>query len=171
MRIEVEKLKEHGGGFTQTYEAGSLKLEDDDLRLIGVAEVRGRIRRDDQEVQFDGELHAKVEIPCARCLKPVVLPLDGKFAERFAPQVSWRTEEQHELHEEDLNLAVFDGESIELDDLIREEILLRVPNHVLCRDDCKGLCPRCGIDLNANDCDCQSKETDVRWDALKDLRF
>ena len=54
------------------------------------------------------------------------------------------TEEQHELQAEDLNLAVFDGEAIELDDLVREEILLAVPGHVLCSEECKGCVPICG---------------------------
>jgi uncharacterized protein len=104
-------------------------------------------------------------------LKPVVLPLAAELSERFVGAVSWREEEQHELREEDLNLAVFNGETIELDDLVREEILLSMPAQVLCREDCKGLCAACGADRNLNSCDCETRQIDSRWGALKDLRF
>ncbi|HVS21483.1 MAG TPA: DUF177 domain-containing protein, partial [Pyrinomonadaceae bacterium] len=129
MRIELEKLAELGGKFSKVYEVGSLSLDDKYVRLTEPAQVRGRIKRSESEVELRGVLHAKVQTLCSRCLKPVELPIDSEFTERFATAVSWRAEEQHELREEDLNLAVFDGEVIELDDLTREEILLAVPDH------------------------------------------
>ena len=70
-----------------------------------------------------------------------------------------------------MDLAVFDGEGIELDDLVREEILLAMPGHVLCSEECKGLCPTCRIDLNVRTCNCITDRTDSRWDKLKDLQF
>jgi uncharacterized protein len=169
MRIELDKLEDLGGRFAEKVD--SLSLDEGDVRLLGPAEVRGRIQRSGKEVELRGELHATVEVPCGRCLKPVEFPLDGKFDERFASEVGWRGEEQHELRAEDLNLAVFDGAVLDLGDLIREEILLALPGHVLCREDCKGLCPQCGADLNAGVCKCESKEIDSRWQALKDLQF
>ncbi len=170
MRIEVDRLEELGNKFSQTYEVDSLPLDDQDIRLTEPAEVRGRIKRSGKEVELRGELHAKIEAACSRCLQPVELPIQAEFAERFVPAVSWRAEEQHELREEDLNLAVFDGEAIELNDLVREEILLAMPSHVLCRDDCKGLCPICGIDRNTGSCRCESAEGDSRWQKLKELQ-
>jgi uncharacterized protein len=170
MRIELDNL-EKSGDFAQTYQPGELVLDEQELRLIGPAEIRGRFRRKGEEVELSGHLSAAVEATCARCLKPVELPVEADFSERFVPAVSWRSEEQHELSEEDLNLAVFNGEAIELDDLVREEILLAMPAQVLCREDCKGLCPNCGIDRNVNTCDCEVRQIDSRWGALKDLRF
>jgi uncharacterized protein len=170
MRIELDNL-EKSGEFAQTYRPGDLALDDAELRLIGPAEIRGRYRKNGEEVELQGRLSATVEATCARCLKPVVLPLAAKLSERFVAAVSWRDEEQHELREEDLNLAVFSGEAIELDDLVREEILLAMPAQVLCREDCKGLCPTCGADRNLNSCDCETGQSDLRWGALKDLQF
>jgi len=171
MRIELERLKEFGGKFSRVYEINELPLDDTEVRLLEPAEVRGRIRREGNEVELRGELHTQLEATCGRCLKPVVLPINTQFTERFVPAVSWRDEEQHELHEVDLNLAVFDGEAIEMDDLVREEILLAMPGHVLCSEDCKGLCPICGIDKNLGSCDCESKEIDSRWEKLKELQM
>ena len=170
MRIELDD-REKSGEFAQTYQPGELALDEQELRLIGPAEIRGRFRRKGEEVELSGHLSAAVEAICARCLKPVELPVEADFSERFVPAVSWRSEEQHELSEEDLNLAVFNGEAIELDDLVREEILLAMPSQVLCRGDCKGLCPNCGLDRNVNACDCDVRQIDSRWGALKDLQF
>lgn len=170
MRIELDTLGK-GGLFAQAYQPNELPLEEADLRLIEPADIRGRVNRKAEEVEVTGRLSAKVEAACARCLKSVTLPIAAEFSERFVPAVSWRAEEQHELREEDLNLAVFDGESIELDDLVREEILLATPAQVLCSEDCQGLCPDCGVDRNINECKCETHEVDSRWHALKDLRF
>jgi uncharacterized protein len=170
MRIELDNL-EKSGEFAQTYRPGELALDDSELRLIEPAEIRGRYRKNGEEVALHGHLSATVEAPCARCLKPVALPLAAELSERFVGAVSWRDEEQHELREEDLNLAVFNGEAIELDDLVREEILLAMPAQVLCREDCQGLCPICGMDRNVSQCECESRQTDARWGALKDLQF
>lgn len=171
MRIELDRLEQDGGKFSRTYEPGELSLDDDEVGLVEPAEVSGRIRRDGKEVELSGELHAKIKTACDRCLQPVNLSIGAEFKERFVPAVSWRAEQQHELQEEDLNLAVFDGEAIEVDELVREEILLAVPAHVLCREDCRGLCPVCGIDRNQTSCQCETKGTDSRWQGMENLRF
>lgn len=171
MRIELEKLAGSAASFSQVYQVSDLPFDETELRMIAPAEVKATVRRTDGEAELRGELHAKVTVPCARCLQPVELPLDVKFAERFVRAVGWRNEEGHELAEEDLNLAVFDGEAIELDDVVREEMLLAIPAHVLCREDCRGLCPDCGVDRNQSNCECESAAVDSRWEKLKDLRF
>jgi uncharacterized protein len=171
MRIELDKLDDEGGKFAEVYEVNQLPLEDADVRLIEPAEVRGRVSRVGREAELRGQLHTKLEVVCGRCLKPVELPLSTEFNERFVRAVSWAAEEQHELHAEDLNVAVYDGEGIELDELVREELLLAVPANVLCREDCKGLCPNCGIDRNLSSCDCETNEVDLRWQTLKDLQM
>jgi DUF177 domain-containing protein len=170
MRIELEKLEESGGRFARTYAIGELEFDEQELSLIEPVTVEARIKRKGEEVQLRGNLRAKVAVPCGRCLKSVELPIDVKFAERFASTVSWKNEEQHELSESDLNLAAFDGAAIELDDLVREEIILALPGRLLCGEACKGLCSICGADLNVSNCDCRSKQVDSRWEKLKDLR-
>ena len=170
MRIELDSL-EQGGEFAQVYQPGELSLDETEVRLIGPAEIRGRIRRKGDEAEVIGRLSATIEATCARCLKPVALPIAAELSERFVQAVSWRSEEQHELSEEDLNLAVFNGESIEVDDLVREEILLALPAQVLCRESCRGLCPVCGVDRNLSTCDCEARQIDSRWEAFKDLQF
>ena len=171
MRIELENLERGGGSFARTYQPNELTFDDHDLRLLEPVEVSGRIRRKAGEVELRGKLATKVALPCRRCLKSVELPIEVEFSERFAPSVAWKDEEQHELQQEDLDLAVFDGAGIELDDLVREEVILAMPGHTLCREECQGLCPHFGTDLNASACDCAEKQIDSRWEKLKDMRF
>ena len=139
--------------------------------LIEPVTVNGRIRRKGVEVVLRGNLRTKAAVACGRCLKPVGLPIEVEFAERFTPAVSWKDEEQHELSEEDLDLSAFDGEGVDLDDLVKEEIMLAMPAVMLCTEECKGLCPNCGADFNEASCDCATKQIDSRWEKLKDLKF
>jgi uncharacterized protein len=170
MRLELENLAKDDS-FAHVYAADELPLDEQDLRLVEPARVEGRVRRKSEEVQVSGTLTTTIETPCARCLKPVLLPIKVEFSERFVRAVSWRAEEQHELASEDLNLSVFDGESIDLDELVREEIELAAPVQAFCREDCKGLCPVCGVDWNLTACECATQEIDSRWQQLKDLRL
>jgi len=170
MRLELENLGK-GGGFAHDYAPDDLPLDERDLRLVEPARVAGRVKLRGEEVQVSGTLTTTVETLCARCLKPVVLPIKAEFSERFVTAVSWRSEEQHELASEDLSLSVFDGETIELDELVREEIVLATPAQVLCGKDCKGLCPVCGVDRNVTACECETRQVDARWEKLKDMRF
>ena len=171
MRIELESADESGRRFTNTYERGQLDFDESELRLAEPVEVKGRIRRKNGEIELSGELHTKALVPCARCLKEVEIPIDVDFAERFATTVAWRNEEQHELSKDDLNLGLVEDEAIELDDVVKEEILLALPAQVHCDQNCKGICPSCGADRNAGDCGCKSEQIDSRWEKLKDLRL
>jgi len=170
MRIDLEKLDQTGGKLSRTYQPDELKFDQHDLTLTEPVIVDGRIRRKGLEVELLGNLRTKVAVACARCLKSVELPIEVDFTERFTPAVSWKDEEQHELSEEDLGLSAFDGEGIELDDLVKEEIMLAMPGQVLCSAGCKGLCPNCGVDFNTASCDCSTKQIDSRWEKLKELK-
>jgi uncharacterized protein len=170
MRIELEKLEESGGRFSEVYE--QLPFEETELKLLEPVKVTGRVAsKKDREAELDGQLRTRVSVPCARCLKAVELPIEVRFSERFVPAVAWRDQTQHELNQEDLNLAVFDGHGIELDDLVREEILLALPSQVICRPDCQGLCPECGVDRNEATCQCETSVVDSRWEKLKGLNL
>jgi uncharacterized protein len=171
MRIELDKLESHGGKFAHVYELNELPLNDPEVKLVEPGNVSGRIRRAGTEVELQGVLSARLETVCGRCLRQVQLPISTEFTERFVQAVSWGAEEQHELSPEDLNVAVFDGEAIDLDDLVREELLLALPANVLCREDCRGLCPVCGADRNLSECQCGDKEIDSRWEKLKELQM
>ena len=76
-----------------------------------------------------------------------------------------------ELAEEDLALSIFDGEFIDVDEIVREQLLLAIPAQLICQENCKGFCPVCGADRNVTDCNCDATEIDPRWSGLRDLQF
>jgi len=171
MRIEVEKLSGEGEDFAHTYGEGDLTLEEGRSRLAGATSVEGRASRKGEEVRLKGRIHAVVEVACDRCLRPVAGPLAVEFEESFIPLVADAREgEERELQATDLHVSVYEGESVDVDELVREQLLLAVPARFVCREDCKGLCPACGADLNAGDCACPRQETDPRWAALAALK-
>jgi uncharacterized protein len=116
-----------------------------------------------------GRVIARVEVECDRCLKPIEVPVDSKFKLEYVTQDDYQAQQAVELTEDDLDLTIFDGESIDIDGLVIEELLLAVPDHILCQDNCKGICAGCGADKNLVECGCETAEGDPRWAGLKEL--
>lgn len=171
MRIELEKLEETDGRFAHTYGPAELALEDDRARLSEAPELSGRVIRDRNQVVLKGRLSARAEVDCDRCLKPVDVLVSTEFNLRYVTAEEYALIHTAELKDEDLALSVFDGETIDIDEVAREQVLLAVPLRSLCREDCQGFCPDCRADRNLNDCACQTAEIDERWAGLRDLRF
>lgn len=171
MRIEVDQLKEASTSFAKVYAPAELQLEDDFMRLASEAKVEGRASKKREEVRLLGKLDASVEVPCDRCTAPVNVPVNADFDVTYLPAEALTVEaEATELQEDDLNFAAYEGGSIDIDELAREQILLALPTRQLCREDCKGLCPTCGADLNTHTCRCEQQEIDPRWAALAALK-
>lgn len=171
MQIEIERLDAAGEPFAHTYRPEELGLDDEQARLASEARVEGRATRKSSEVRLRGRLSATVEIDCDRCVAPVALPLDVEFDTPFVPAESETgAGENVELGRADLDLSFYEGEAIDLDELVREQIYLALPTRQLCREDCKGLCPTCGANLNVEGCSCAQQEIDPRWSALADLK-
>lgn len=171
MRIEIENLKEKSEAFSHSYAPEEVELEDEAARLVAPAVVSGSASRRGEEVRLRGSIKTEIELLCDRCLAPNRSPLEIEFDTRFIPQAAAVGETDNvELLTEDLGLSAYEGDSVDLDELVREQILLALPTRHLCRDDCKGLCQKCGADLNAGECSCEKGETDPRWAALADFK-
>jgi uncharacterized protein len=167
MRIELEKLDRTGNTFAHRYEPEEIVLDEEHARLTGSPEVSGRISRSGNEVRLRGKMSAMAEVDCDRCLKTINLPIEADFDVKYVPTDDYTPTEAAELQEEDLSVSFFDGETIDVDELVREQALLNMPARALCGEECKGLCPVCGSDRNTNPCDCESREIDPRWAGLK----
>jgi uncharacterized protein len=88
----------------------------------------------------------------------------------YRPLQGSKSGEEVSISESETEIGFYSGEGMELGDSIREQALLALPVKVVCREDCKGLCPRCGKNLNQESCNCSSQSEDPRWNALRDLR-
>src|SRR5436305_6795303 len=171
MRIEVENLTEAARPFAKTYAPGEVELDEENASLASVATVEGSARRRGEEVRLRGEIRTEIEIACDRCLAAVRVPLEVEFDTAFIPREKVAGETENvELLTEDMGLAAYEGDAVDLDELVREQILLALPSRRLCREECKGLCPKCGADLNAAECSCERGEIDPRWSALVGLK-
>ena len=113
-------------------------------------------------IEFREEL--QVEIPCGRCLSPVLVPfeLNGEYK----VDMKLTGQEREKLLDE---TEFIQGESLDADILIRNELLTQWPIRVLCKEDCKGICSRCGANLNERDCGCENDSGDPRMAAIKDI--
>lgn len=122
-------------------------------------------------MRLQGEIRARAEVDCDRCLKQVSVPVETTFDVTYVPASDYMEGQAAELQEEDLSVSVYEDEAIDLDELVREQVLLAIPTRALCTEDCKGLCPVCGQNRNEQPCECEAQDVDPRWGALKDIRF
>jgi uncharacterized protein len=169
MRISLARLPEAGLPFAHQYQAGELDVSAHEFVLRRPPLVQGRATREGIDVRVRGQLAAELEIPCDRCLQDTVInvaqPFD-LFYMQYDPQTASSSE--RELHERDLGFSTYEDDLLDLDQLVREQLELSLPARVLCRSDCRGLCPQCGADLNTEQCQC-AQPVDPRWQALADL--
>ncbi len=170
MLIELASLENSAGNFTYSYVPGELVLNDERTKILEPPRIHGRIVLRDREVALTGGLVAVLELECDRCLKAITLPVETEFELKYLTGQEYRTLNAAELKKDDLTVSVFDGEVIDIDEVVREQLLLSVPTHVLCDQGCKGLCSVCGADRNLVSCNCGPTDIDPRWAALKALR-
>ena len=169
MRVELASLERQGGKFAHDYQPGELGLNEERVSVVAPPRVAGRIQQSDSKVTVKGEVSAELQLECDRCLKSLSIPVASTFEVEYVTPDIYRAGQEAELLDEDLSLSVFDGEVVDIDELVREQLLLALPAQVLCREECKGLCPECGGDKNLADCKCQETEIDPRWAGLKEI--
>lgn len=142
------------------------------------------IYRSGEEVFAEGRVEGRVGFPCYRCLEPAAAPLSGSFRVTYLPApaeiAGARRSETGEAPAEDMAGAPDPGDVdvyyhvdgvFDLLPMLREQILVALPHRALCGENCKGLCPSCGADLNAGNCDCSAQSGFSKFGKLRDLRF
>jgi uncharacterized protein len=137
--------------------------------LIEPASVTGKVRLSGNQLFVNGHVDAGAQVECDRCLKPVAIPVTADFTLEYISGSEYEAKQVVELTEAEMSVSVFDGHGLDVDEIVKEQILLAVPTRMLCREDCKGICPECGTDRNTGECNCVTKDIDPRWAALKDL--
>ena len=169
MRIELINLEDGKSEFAHTYRPAELDLGDERVSLCGPASVNGNVRLSGTELFVNGHVDTCVEVDCDRCLKPINLPISSDFELEYITGNDYEATRNVELTEDLMSVSVFDGETIDVAEIIKEQILLAVPTRSLCKPDCKGFCLTCGADKNLGECECVEREIDPRWAGLKDL--
>jgi uncharacterized protein len=149
-----------------------------DLRQVGPLPVKGSAdllieRRDEgshvNDIRLRATYHGDFEILCARCVEPVALPISGEFDLLFRPEEADAVAGEHAITPDETEIGYYQESGLSLEDVVREQVLLSLPGRTLCKEDCKGLCPRCGQNLNLATCSCDAAPANPQWNALADL--
>jgi uncharacterized protein len=143
-----------------------------DLAAEGRAEVLHEHRGPKEivaDIRLKGSFGGAFQIPCARCVEPVEVRLAGDFDLLFRPSEVDATGAEHAISTSETEIGYYDNGDLALEDVLREQVLLSLPPRTLCQLDCKGLCPRCGLNRNETACSCDSGPSDPRWEALAGL--
>jgi uncharacterized protein len=190
MRVKIEEIRDEG---LQVKKEMSLELlgaalEGSGFQATEPLAVSASLRKVSGGVLLEGRFTSRVVAECKRCLTEAKLELPVSFTLNLVPESLARGEDvldEEELEEKDkgqgesggsfaLNDAdeeVFDGKVIDLEPIVREQVLLALPMSTVCREDCNGLCMRCGQNLNEKQCGCDTKFVDPRLAVLKNIKL
>ncbi|WP_338865261.1 DUF177 domain-containing protein [Myxococcus stipitatus] len=198
MLVKVEQIHDSGLKLDEplaqellgTALEGGESGQDTGFRAMRPSRLKATLRKVSGGVLLEGQFTAHVGSPCKRCLKDVELALPVSFNLNLVPESLVRGEgftdddeksmEKKERQQgetggsfelDDADQEVFDGKTIDLDPIIREQLLLAVPMNIVCKDDCKGLCSQCGTNLNEAKCQCETKPVDPRLAPLKNIKL
>ncbi len=175
LAIPVRDIPPEGTPIDAPLDAQTLHVDREEEFGLEGGRLTGRVEKgDDQTVHFRGRLQARLSLRCGRCLEPFVCDLDEDLDLFYMPRGADADDEEQEqdvaLSDRDMVVAYYADERIDLGETVREQVHLAVPLRRLCREDCRGLCPSCGVDRNTASCDCRPAETtDERLAPLRKL--
>ncbi|MBI4844531.1 MAG: DUF177 domain-containing protein [Nitrospirae bacterium] len=134
------------------------------------AHVKMRAVRFGTRVIVDGRAEMGVSMSCSRCLKEFPHRLETDFRDEYLPFTVATGGGEHELKADEMDTGFYADDEIDVNELIKEQLLLVVPMKRLCVSECRGLCPICGTDLNQGECGCAAEEPDPRFAKLSGLK-
>jgi DUF177 domain-containing protein len=178
MLIEIQELERHPVDFQEEFAPGTIEFGDEVHQASGLkAAGRAQLVEEHhgkhqiiQDIRIKGDLSTRLELTCARCLEPVTLDVKRDFELLYRPLGSDAGREELSVTAAEAEIGYYQGDGLLLEDVVREQVLLAVPLKAICREDCKGLCPHCGKNLNSGTCSCEEPVDDPRWAALKEIR-
>lgn len=177
MFFSVRELELRKANFDVDLAPGKLDFSDDELKQVsplqatGVAEL---VSPAVGEIRVKGKYSVRIKAACDRCLEDSDFPIDREFDLVYRPDTFEGSEampgEAH-LDADETEVGFYEGDGLELNEILREQVLLDLPMQRLCRPDCKGVCPYCGVNRNTTECQCGAGAKDDRWSALGGLKL
>lgn len=150
-------------------------LKGEDFRIAAPVQLTAKVTKDSEKVRLVGRLQTTLETDCGRCLDPFTIPVDASLDMLFLPETDRAhaadgdDDDEAEVREADTGVSYYKDDTIDLGEMMRDEFYLALPMKPLCRADCKGLCPVCGVNRNRETCDCKAEWVDPRMEPLKKL--
>lgn len=188
MVVSVDQIREGGLSLDQrlseTFLTHTLAdVKDTGFRPLGAAELHVTLRKTGSGVLVQGATEVAVRTPCKRCLADVPLAVPISFTLNLVPASRPATQSGAAAGDEEhgerggsfdpgrVDEEVFNGKTIDLDPIVREQVLLALPMQAVCRENCQGLCGMCGQNLNESTCSCASERVDPRLAGLKNIKL
>ncbi|HET8542381.1 MAG TPA: DUF177 domain-containing protein [Anaeromyxobacter sp.] len=190
MRVNIDEIKDVG--LDRSWDVTQARLDEmlagdrAGYRARGPVHVDARLEKLGRRVRVEGDATAALTAACKRCLAPVsvdvpveldltLVPADERDGDADSPSLAERDHEKGQkggsFSAEDAEEETYTGKVIDLDALVREQLLLSMPEYPVCDEQCKGLCPVCGANLNDRECGCDRHVPDPRWAGLKNVKL
>ncbi|KUG23688.1 protein, clustered with ribosomal protein l32p [hydrocarbon metagenome] len=173
LKINVFLIPEEGQRFVfsegDTWFQGCFRDSEKPDFVLKKVDVDCLITMTSGTVFIKGSFSAFIDICCSRCLEHASLPIGGDFNYTLIPAKA-ETREDLELTPEELEITYYQGDFIDLAPIICEQLILQIPMKALCTEECKGLCPHCGMNLNRSSCNCHLNVVNDRMAVLKNFR-
>jgi uncharacterized protein len=186
MRVNIDEIKDAGlrRSWDVTREAADEMVAGDQAgyRARGPVHVDAHLEKVERRVLVDAHGRAELTVPCGRCLAPVSVDLPVEFELTLVPADEYQEDDDGgkdgrggltagSFVPDQAEEETYSGKVIDLDPLLREQLVLSLPAYPVCREDCKGLCSVCGANLNERECGCDRHVPDPRWAGLKNLKL
>ena len=168
--LNLNKIRTAQDRIEQVYRSDQFEA-DEDFGVVEQVSLTFDIFKDKRAFRLAGRVRTTLELKCSRCLEPFTTPVNQEFDLRYQPHTAGAGEGEREIEEDDLGIAFYENDEIDLGHLMHEQFVLSLPMKPLCGDACKGLCPICGTNLNRSTCDCKPVWEDPRLAALRELRI
>jgi uncharacterized protein len=172
MIFKIDEIYGEALDFEVLEEKQHFDIDSPDCCLTEDIKVQGKLEKTGQEVLCQGLLETGLSVECSRCLANFSFSVKSKLKVHFIPRVeSVKPGNEIELTDLDVEQDYYEEAQINLSSSVRDLILLSLPQIRLCKEDCAGLCPQCGINLNENNCGCDKEEAcDPRLAVLQQLK-
>jgi len=143
------------------------KTDDDALKLLAPVSYELTVAKFDDTVTVEGSINCEASLACSRCLEEYNLSLSLQMAIKLTPKSTLPDAADMELHNDDLDIYYYEGEEVDLDPFVYEEVMLNIPVRPLCSEECKGICATCGRNRNTEPCDCPEAPSSLLGEKLK----
>lgn len=174
MKISVDNIPVEGLELNYQEPAASFDYlneeGEDGAEIVGPVSVGVHVKKRSGGFEISGRLQGAAATICGRCLDKFNEDISHTFSYDCLPHDAI-VEEKEELTSDTLDICYYTGGEIDITALVHEQVALALPMRPLCREDCRGLCPECGANLNKGDCGCQKGTVDIRLAALKNLKI
>jgi uncharacterized protein len=170
MLLNLKEIRTAHERVEQSYQPGAFSAREDAFTIAAPVTLVFDLDKQKDQVRLAGRVGTILELTCGRCLEPFAWPVDSAFDLRYQPSTLNAGEGEREVAEDDLTTAFYDDDVIDLEQFMGEQFYLSLPMKPLCREDCRGLCPSCGMNLNLSTCNCDREWEDPRLAALRALK-